>query len=366
MSYAYYLGNNLSPEVTVIKQILPDTARVLEYKNPSINEFFSQFADLSSEETMVMETASRTNVESIPKASISTLVNIRRINDIHHLNDFFESVNEKLPYDGIFIGCVETKSLRRKRMLNKHSKPVSYPWYIMDNIVHSVLPEWGVTRKVRQLFGHARNRIIALPEVLGRIAAGGFRIISLRKIDGLLYFVVRKTGKPVYNEEPSGTLFKMKRIGKDKKTIVVYKIRTMHRYSEHLQQYVFENCGTSNGDKPTEDFRITQWGRLLRRFWVDEVPMLINLLKGELKLVGVRPLSYHKFNMYPMHLQEKRVKVKPGLIPPFYVHMPKTQEEFFKAEEAYLESYEKDPLMTDVKYFFKAWYNIIVKRARSS
>jgi len=50
--------------------------------------------------------------------------------------------------------------------------------------------------------------------------------------------------------------------------------------------------------------------------------MFYNLLKGEMKLVGVRPLTEHYFSLYRKKLQELRAKTKPGLIPPFYLDMP--------------------------------------------
>jgi hypothetical protein len=61
-----------------------------------------------------------------------------------------------------------------------------------------------------------------------------------------------------------------------------------------------------------------------------------------------------------------RTRSRPGLIPPFYVDMPKTMEEIQASEQRYLEAYFKSPFLTDVKYFFKASYNIIFRKARSS
>ena len=104
----------------------------------------------------------------------------------------------------------------------------------------------------------------------------------------------------------------------------------------------------------------------MRRFWLDEMPMLYNWLKGEMKLVGVRPLSRHYFSLYSKELQEKRIRHKPGLIPPYYADMPETLEEIQTSELKYLDAYEKKPFKTDWIYFWKALYNIIFKHARSS
>jgi hypothetical protein len=58
--------------------------------------------------------------------------------------------------------------------------------------------------------------------------------------------------------------------------------------------------------------------------------------------------------------------MKPGLIPPFYVDLPKTLEEIMASEMKYLRAYEKNPLRTDVKYFFLSLRNIFFRRARSN
>jgi hypothetical protein len=85
-----------------------------------------------------------------------------------------------------------------------------------------------------------------------------------------------------------------------------------------------------------------------------------------LKVIGVRPLSEHKFSIYPEDLQKLRTKIKPGLIPPFYADLPESFEELLNSEKNYLESYFKNPLKTDIKYFFKAFKNIVFKHARSA
>ena len=141
----------------------------------------------------------------------------------------------------------------------------------------------------------------------------------------------------------------------------------MHPYSEYIQKYVFDQRGGMNiADKSDDDFRITTWGRFLRKYWLDELPMLINWLKGDCKLVGVRPLSRTMFEQYPPELQEKRTRCKPGLIPPFYVDHPKTFDELYASENKYLDEYLEHPILTDVKYFFLTMNSILFKRMHSA
>lgn len=140
----------------------------------------------------------------------------------------------------------------------------------------------------------------------------------------------------------------------------------MHPYAEYLQPFVYEHFSLQEGGKFNSDFRISYWGKIFRKLWIDELPMLINFFRGDLKLVGVRPLSRHYLSLYSEILKEKRFKTKPGLVPPFYADMPKTLDEIMQSEMKYLENYFEHPILTDIKYFFKAFNNIIFKNARSA
>ena len=93
--------------------------------------------------------------------------------------------------------------------------------------------------------------------------------------------------------------------------------------------------------------------------------MLINLIKGEIKLVGVRPISRHYFNLYSDELKKIRVKFKPGFIPPYYVHMPKNFNEIMDSEMRYLKEFQKNPVKTDLKYLFLALKNVLLGKIRS-
>jgi lipopolysaccharide/colanic/teichoic acid biosynthesis glycosyltransferase len=85
-----------------------------------------------------------------------------------------------------------------------------------------------------------------------------------------------------------------------------------------------------------------------------------------MKLVGVRPLSQHYFELYSKEMQERRIKYKPGLIPPFYADMPGDLEAIQASELKYLDSYDKNPFTTDLQYFMKSGWNILFKKVRSN
>lgn len=329
--------------------------------------FIRKHVRLNSVETKVLHTSSKFNVESLPEDEVFDFVNIRSLNHIRYLNKFFEAVNRKLPENGVFIGTFETFSQRRRRIFSKYKKWVAAPVYFVDFMFHRVFPKMKITRKIYFFLTGGSNRVYSLTEVLGRLVSCGFEIVEYKAFEEQTYFAVRKISEPEYNEEPSyGPLFRMRRIGKNGKVIFVYKFRTMHPYSEYLQKYVYERNSLQDGGKIRDDFRVTYWGRIMRKLWIDELPMFINFFKGELKLVGVRPLSTHYLSLYDDELREMRLKHKPGLLPPFYADLPTTLEEIIESEKRYLRAYDQYGLITDVRYLFAAMYNILIKRARSN
>ena len=330
-------------------------------------EFISRFVDIQSEQTHILKTLSTFNIEAIDNVNCTSIVNLNKINDIRGINDFFKITNSKLPENGIFIGCVETQLQRRKRILKKFPFIISQIYFLFDFIFKRVFPKLYLTRWLYFFITAGRNRVLSKAEALGKLVFCGFNILEISEIQNQTYFVCSKTNAPIPEKHPSfGLFFKMTRIGKDNKPIVVYKIRTMHPYAEYLQGYVYQQNKLKDGGKFKDDFRITSWGNFLRKLWIDELPMIINFLKGEIKLVGVRPLSAQYLSLYSDELKQKRAIAKPGLIPPFYADMPVSLDEIMNSEIRYLDRYEKYSFKTDCIYFFKAMKNILFKNARTN
>ena len=189
---------------------------------------------------------------------------------------------------------------------------------------------------------------------------------DVREIEESLYFIAQRVKHPSVEKNPSyGPTIKLKRIGLNGDILYVNKFRTMHPYSEFLQEYIYDNNKLQDNGKFKDDFRLTGWGQFMRRMWIDELPQFLNYWRGDLNLVGVRALSQHYFNLYPEDLKKFRIQFKPGLVPPYYADMPNSFEEIVQSEMEYLKEKQKHPFKTDIKYFVKAFYNIIFKQARS-
>lgn len=348
-------------------------ANKIDLRTPIINEsgekvfdYIRNFLDTNNKKNLIVSTTTKFNIENQSKI-FSNIVNLKQINDIRWINKFFEAVNLKIINNGLFIGCVEIYVQRNRKVLSKNKLIFSHILIFFDFFIKRIIPKIPVLKKGYFFITQGKCRVLSKAETLGRLASCGFEIVDYKEINNLIYFVSRKIREPFYDLNPSyGPIFKMKRIGKHGKDFYVYKIRTMHPYAEYIQNYIYENYGIEDEDKILNDFRITSWGKFMRKFWIDELPMLYNLLKGDLKIVGVRPLSKAKFNLYNKKIQKKRIKTKPGLVPPFYVDLPTSFEEHMKSEERYIDSYLKHSFRTDFRYFFKAMYNIFIKRVRSS
>ena len=211
------------------------------------------------------------------------------------------------------------------------------------------------------------DRLISRAELLGRLNFCGFDIVAEKVIDNKHYVIARKVKTTSLDTSPTyGPLVQLKRSGLGGQMVNIYKFRTMHPYSEYLQQYVYDRQGLHEGGKIENDFRVTTWGRVMRKFWLDELPMLYNWVKGDLSVVGVRPLSFHYLELYDQELQTLRRKVKPGLVPPFYADLPRTFEEICESERRYIKAFLKKPYRTQVVYFWRCFVNIVFKGARSN
>ena len=340
---------------------------IIRESGNEVYDFVSKYVDVNDPDTLIVATTTAFNIERQLQTTFKAIINLRRINDIRYINKFFEVVNSKLNNGDIFISNAETYTLRKKRILKKYPPVLNWMYYTVDFFFKRVMPKVCCLKKIYFFITRGNNRVISKAETLGRLYSCGFEVMEEKTIQGQLFFVVKKIKEPAFDYNPTyGPLIKLKRYGKGGKIIKVYKMRTMHAYSEYLQDYVYKHNQLQEGGKFKDDFRITTVGRIFRKLWIDELPMFINVLKGEMKIVGIRPLSTHYFNLYDKDLRERRKNYKPGLVPPFYADLPKTLEEIMESEKKYMDAYDKHPLRTDWVYFWKAFHNIVFKHARSN
>jgi exopolysaccharide biosynthesis polyprenyl glycosylphosphotransferase len=118
----------------------------------------------------------------------------------------------------------------------------------------------------------------------------------------------------VYSTSEGPVLYLQERVGLNKRRFRMYKFRTMVRNAEKLIDRL-ESLNEVSGPvfKIKNDPRITRVGKVLRRTSVDELPQLLNVLKGEMSLVGPRPLPVRDYEGFNEDWQRRRFSVRPGI-----------------------------------------------------
>lgn len=178
------------------------------------------------------------------------------------------------------------------------------------------------SRRQRSIFGMAGS--LGTRQAASRPAArgmSGWQLVLKRVFDVIIAVVALLVALPlgvmvgivVRLGSPGPVFFAQTRVGKDGKQFTLYKFRSMRAGSEELRQDMGHL--SEAGElvfKMRRDPRVTKLGAFLRRTSLDELPQLINVLKGDMSLVGPRPplpSEVEKYNDY----QRGRLAVKPGI-----------------------------------------------------
>lgn len=332
-----------------------------------VANFIAEIAPLRNQKKVLYYPEHGICDQEVDYSNIRTIVDLRQVNKVKDINKHFTAINKLLPDAGIFIGKFESYYNRKQRIYNIYGKKLGWFVWILDLILNRVFPKLKFTKELYKFLTRDKFKVISLAETLGRSVYCGFEIIDYKIIGNSTYFAVIKTSEPKEDKNPSyGPLFKMKRVGKDGNMIGVYKFRTMHPYSEYLQNFVVQLNGYDEAGKPKDDFRVTGWGKLFRKLWLDELPQLINVAKGEIGIVGVRPLSQFRFNQLPEDVRKERIKYTPGCIPPYVaLNMPDALGNI-EAERLYFIELKKHPFLTNLKYLFMGVFNIICGKIQSA
>lgn len=128
----------------------------------------------------------------------------------------------------------------------------------------------------------------------------------------LLYLFIRLTS-------PGPFLFLQRRVGKNKKEFIIYKIRTMTSDAE-VRKNTLKHLNQADGPvfKIKNDPRLTGIGKILSRTGIDELPQLLNIIRGEMSFVGPRPLPVAEARQVPKRYR-MRFSVNPGITSPWVV-----------------------------------------------
>ncbi len=154
-----------------------------------------------------------------------------------------------------------------------------------------------------------------------QIQRGGWRAVAKRTFDIVVAAFALLLAAPITavsaiaikRSSPGPVIFKQERVGRDGETFRVFKFRTMVQDAE-ARRAALEAHNEADGPmfKIAEDPRVTKVGRLLRRLSIDEIPQFVNVLRGEMSIVGPRPALPSEVEQWTEDVHE-RLRVLPGI-----------------------------------------------------
>jgi lipopolysaccharide/colanic/teichoic acid biosynthesis glycosyltransferase len=330
-----------------------------------------------SGEALILDDITTAGHQAAPP-SVGLLIGRTRINDVLRLNQFLQYCTERTGMGGYFvIRYLPLENLTnnlKRRYQGLQYWLVFIPhfiWYraipkipILEKLYFTPVLSW--LDKIHLSIAKKRNRALAKAEVWGRLSFLGMKVLAESKGDDELYIMAQRVSPPVQNKMPSFYMIAaLEKVGLDGKIIHTHKIRTMFPFSEFLQKRIFEDHGLASTGKFADDYRLTEYGRFLRKYWLDELPQVFDWLRGDIKLVGMRATSPHFLSLYPQKLYDLYIQIKPGLIPPIFDENTTGFDQIVEVELSYLQSYWEKPFRTDIRYFMKTFTDVVFRGIRS-
>ena len=152
----------------------------------------------------------------------------------------------------------------------------------------------------------ARSPVQALAKRAIDVTVSLALLVPLAPAFPLLALIIKR-------DSPGPVLFNQKRVGRGGREFLMYKFRTMVPDAEaRLQDLQHLNEGGAYMIRIKDDPRVTRVGRFLRRSTIDELPQLLNVLKGEMSLVGPRPQAPNEVALYTPE-ERRRLAMRPGM-----------------------------------------------------
>lgn len=303
----------------------------------------------------------------------------KSLNNVRRLNNLLKQAIDALISGGyliVFYKPLEIELLQ----LKVQSSTLAYPFkYLMRFIWYRGLPKlpWISKLYFSPLFAwidktrlglnkNSQRRSLARAEVWGRLVYYGMKIEAEEVIGDHAYVIAKNITHKSSNKMPTyHPIVSLEKVGLNGSIIRLHKVRSMYAFSEFLQKDLYYSQGLTNTGKFKNDFRLTDYGPFIRKYWIDEIPGIYDWLRGDIKLVGMRATSPHYLSLYPKDTVQLYLQIKPGLVPPIFDENTAGFEQIVEIERTYLEKYIRQPLKTDLLYFWYTFRDIFVRKVRS-
>ena len=219
-----------------------------------------------------------------------------------------------------------------------------------EQVLEEVLvDEWYDTEKEKPIFFFIKRCIDIILSLLG--------LIILSPVFLLIAILIKK-------EDHGNVFYKHKRIGHMNKDIYIYKFRSMTNKYKTFDEF-YQTLSDEQKQEWDENFKlendpwITKIGNFLRKTSLDELPQIINILKGDMSVIGPRPVVNDEIEKYG-NQKAKFLSVKPGLTGYWAANgrSATTYEDRIKLELYYIDHCS---LLLDIKIFFKTILSVLKK-----
>jgi len=282
-----------------------------------------------------------------------------QLNSIYHLNDYLLLCARSVAMGGYVVVRYAPLEGVAARLRSRYGGVFYWPASALHFLWYQALPKTPLLGAVQYIVTRKGNRTLSRAEVWGRLSYCGMHVIAESGGERERYVIAQRVALPVQGRRPSYyPIIALEKVGLDGKIMHVHKLRSMFPYSEFLQKRIYEEHGLTSTGKFANDFRITAFGKFVRRYWLDELPGILDWLRGDIKLVGMRATSPQYLSLYPKEVIDLYVQVKPGLVPPIFDESTNGFDRIVEVESAYLRRYRGAPVRTDVEYFLRTFWDI--------
>ena len=225
------------------------------------------------------------------------------IQDINKHNKIFNEI----------LIAINNVSFETMHSIIENCKSVGKPIHIMSDLYGIVSTKKGIEEfDIFHTFlvsGNSDSLLYKAVKMIIDITISLFLITFFLPAWILIAIIIKVNSKgPIF--------YKQEVIGKNESPFIWYKFRTMvHNADDRVHRQLLKDMANGvirDGKKLQNDDRITSVGKALRKFSIDEFPQLINVLRGEMSLVGPRPMADYEFELLH-HWQKTRFKVIPGI-----------------------------------------------------
>jgi exopolysaccharide biosynthesis polyprenyl glycosylphosphotransferase len=294
-----------------------ETARLRAELETESREQFEILGELDLNETLLTRL-----VEMLHEHSVNGVIVVAR-------HAYFEQVED-------VIGACEVEGVEAWVMADFFRTQISHTslddFFGRPILVFSSAPEASWQRVIKRLIDYT-----------GALAGLILGVLPF----GLIALLIKVTS-------PGPVLFRQQRSGLNGQPFTIYKFRTMVTNAEQFQ-HELASMNEMSGPvfKVTRDPRITPIGKYLRKFSVDEFPQLFNVLRGEMSLVGPRPLPVNEVKRFNDVAHRRRLSVKPGLTCLWQISGRNNMREFSDWVRLDLEYIDNWSLWLDIKILFR-------------